>query len=611
MIKNIKNLNINRVQKKSNIKDSLAIRRNKTINTLNLISYNLNNPNPNFIRNDLENPTIPNIKKPSINDLTKNKLLSLKSIRRSSLNDKIIKYMKPIMENVDAEDEISFNGKKFNQKEITKIKENLNNEENNKSKTHSEEEIKIKNQNEDILKKEVINIPKTNRLTDKRFSFGSYKSEQSSEINFCNCKGRKSITSFSSAHSNFRNFSKRPSFVGKPVNEEMLEIIPSRSDSKKSQINALLNRDEIICNSCNGLITKKIKIDSRQHTLKTYLNQSDSISSSSYDSKDISFNLKHNHEINNLASKLKEDIYDKKEDNSSENSENDEKVIIDNLPELEIRYLRFEKMKTPKLSLLLSKNTSMKVIIIVLVLLITEPFFISDQYFESKLDSYTYQIKLMDDYLINNQISKFLSFYEKYINNNTLFNSSKINPYLMIGFNNQSQYCKFFPVNCLNNNTLTILDNGEVIIYEDTDMYLSNRKTESSIVNLTYLFAIYDVSWHIKLGSILNISKILFVAIILWLGSLWFLKDIYRVVVNPLKYITKKINFQQQNIEKLTYSDKNLEKLEILDEENEEKKFMIKHNENNLLISSFVLKNCLLLVKILGNNSIIFYKKSI
>jgi hypothetical protein len=361
-------------------------------------------------------------------------------------------------------------------------------------------------------------------------------------------------------------------------------------------------KNEIICKSCGGIVFQKYNKNPNFIHKQTFLDHNLSFSNSdSSSSEDDSFQRK-------IAVKEQENVIETQEKLNNKNnsdSEEDDNVNFDNLPELNIRYLTFENVKTPKLALALSKRITIIVILIILCLLFSEPFFITSSFINSYIDQYTYEIKLMDEYLSKNKTNSFLKHYDKYFRNMTNYNLFQNNLFLQIGFTNQADYCNFFPAFCYANDTLN--NSMDIVYFENTNSLIDSRRTQSVYIEYNYLYAIYDVSWFIKLGSILNLLKIMLVAFMLWIGSFTFLKDVYELVVKPLEFISKKITIQQNNLEKILQfnDDRNIEE-ELTQNEDEKEKIVMKKFHKMMettKFTSFIKKNGVLLIKILGSKS--------
>ena len=386
------------------------------------------------------------------------------------------------------------------------------------------------------------------------------------------------------------------------------EMRKSKTSSHSSKRMSVF-KNEIICKSCGGIVFQKHNRNSNFIHKQTFLDYNLSFSNTdSSSSEDESFQRK-------IAIKEQENIKESQEklnnkSNSDSEEDEDEKVNFDNLPELNIRYLTFENLKTPKLALALSKKITIIVILIILCLLFSEPFFITSSFINNYIDQYTYEIKLMDEYLSKNKTNSFLKHYDKYFRNITNYNSIQNNLFLQIGFSNRGDYCNFFPENCVGNDTLN--SSLDVVYFENTDSLIDSRRTQSVYIEYNYLYAIYDVSWFIKLGSILNLLKIMLVAFMLWIGSFIFLKDVYEMVVKPLEFISKKITIQQNNLEKiLQFNDDRKIEEELTQNEDEKEKIVMKKFHKMMEtteFSTFIKKNGVLLIKILGSKSKYFLK---
>jgi hypothetical protein len=122
------------------------------------------------------------------------------------------------------------------------------------------------------------------------------------------------------------------------------------------------------------------------------------------------------------------------------------------------------------------------------------------------------------------------------------------------------------------------------------------------------LFAVYDISDSIKIEAYVEMSKIIFIAIVLWVGSFFFLLDINNYVIKPLNYTIKKIISRLNHLDMIVFAKgEETSKTDQLFDKNED---FDKFCEANY-ICNYVKNSSLIIQKLLGIRGILIYLNSI
>ena len=235
----------------------------------------------------------------------------------------------------------------------------------------------------------------------------------------------------------------------------------------------------------------------------------------------------------------------------------------------------------PNLGLWISKQTTIKVIFIILSLVYIEPFLNFKNYI-SPSNNYPFTATILNNYLERNMTFEFKSFIDVYIKNESS-RATHFPNLLKLGFVDLDK-CEQFENNCKN-------ETNSQGYYFKNSYFLQVRPEERIALNdTTFIFIVYRKD--IMLEAILNILKILSIAFILWMGAFIFLRDSDRIVVRDLEKISEKIENFQFNIDKYFYKSK-IEK----SHKNEKSP---KNNEDLTLIYHFIKSYSILLIKLYG-----------
>jgi hypothetical protein len=194
----------------------------------------------------------------------------------------------------------------------------------------------------------------------------------------------------------------------------------------------------------------------------------------------------------------------------------------------------------PRLSLKLSKLTTVRTVLMILFLLFTVQFFDPDAYADAPI-AYPLTLNLMTDFIATGQIDMF-----KKVLNNTILNED---------FRIQNDF-DVIEFGFIDNKTIDFYNLHEhfheAILYENHILH-SNRASDNMRIDSDICFIIFSFNDSNKIQSILNINKILFITLMLMIWTFLITNDINELVVIPLENMFNIIKDKQIQPENLYY----------------------------------------------------------
>ena len=246
-----------------------------------------------------------------------------------------------------------------------------------------------------------------------------------------------------------------------------------------------------------------------------------------------------------------------------------------------IKKFKIKEKFHPNLGLTLSKETTIKVIFIVLSVVIISPFVNINLYLIDS-NSYMYTAFILNDYLLDNKTQEFNSFITTYIKNET--NRKLYFPELLrLGYKD-TKICENFSTYCVDEVT------AHSIFFNDFTTF-DKLRTHDRIANndYDYIIIVYNSEKKNKLEAGLTIAKIIFIAFLLWISAFIFLRDSDIYIVRRLEKNTKKVKDFYTNIDNNFY-----ERNEILE---------IKDKEVTKIIFKFIKDYSIFIIKLFGLRS--------
>jgi hypothetical protein len=240
----------------------------------------------------------------------------------------------------------------------------------------------------------------------------------------------------------------------------------------------------------------------------------------------------------------------------------------------------------PNLGLTLSKETTIKVIFIVLSIVFISPF-VNINLYVIESNSYIYTAFILNEYLLDNKTLEFNNFVTTNIKNET----NRMNNFpelLRLGFKDPT-VCDKFKAYCADNNsahsvffsdnyTFDHLRSEDRIAYDDTD----------------YIIIVYNNEKKHKLEAGFTIAKIIFIAFLLWIAAFIFLRDSDIYIVRRLEKNTRKVQLFFTNISNNFYESKEVGET--------------KENEETKIIFKFIKDYSILMIKFFGLRSNFYLK---
>lgn len=209
----------------------------------------------------------------------------------------------------------------------------------------------------------------------------------------------------------------------------------------------------------------------------------------------------------------------------------------------------------------LSELTTMRVIILVLIMILILPFF--NLYMWVEVDGYLYGLKTIDYYLKQGNQVKAQDLFNEYIN---IYKSEKL-PLIYIKID------------------------GVEWEWEGEDPN-NFRDAEVNIITLSsnsdyeyYSWAIFDISSDTSLQAGINMLKTLFICLVLSIGSVMFAKDTNTIVLEPLENMIRTVkNISKNPLQAIQEEEKNsVIKQEIMEGTMVKKKKQVKMMETEIL----------------------------
>jgi hypothetical protein len=245
----------------------------------------------------------------------------------------------------------------------------------------------------------------------------------------------------------------------------------------------------------------------------------------------------------------------------------------------------------PRLSLKLSKITTVRIVVLILFLLFIVPFLESENYFDNSF-AYAYTVDLLSNYLEAGKIDLF-----KKVVNNTILNDT---------FRQQNDYnvaeFGFIDVAAMERYGLLEYYHGHYILYEDPNFH-ENRSDDNIRVENDVLFLIFSLKDSNYIQAILNINKIIFITIMLVVWTFLITNDVNELVVIPLENVFNLIKDKQIQSENLYYD---LNEIAI-----DDLRLLYKKYQEVFIIDDFFRAMGFNIIKVLGMRSYNFFKPRI
>jgi hypothetical protein len=240
----------------------------------------------------------------------------------------------------------------------------------------------------------------------------------------------------------------------------------------------------------------------------------------------------------------------------------------------------------PNLGLTLSKETTIKVIFIVLSIVFISPF-VNINLYVIESNSYIYTAFVLNEYLLDNKTLEFNNF----VSNNIKNESNRLNNFpelLRLGYKNMT-VCEKFSINCTDNNS------AHSVFFNDNYTF-DHLRSEDRIAydDTEFIIIVYNVEKKHKLEAGFTIAKIIFIAFLLWIAAFIFLRDSDIYIVRRLEKNTRKVQLFFTNINNNFYERKEVEE--------------IKENEETKIILKFIKDYSILMIKFFGLRSNFYIK---
>jgi hypothetical protein len=223
-----------------------------------------------------------------------------------------------------------------------------------------------------------------------------------------------------------------------------------------------------------------------------------------------------------------------------------------------------KKSKNRSLAEKLSKLTTVRLVFLVLIIFFVTPY-LDIEIFQVQTSVFDYQLQVFEYYLNLGRVDTLA----KHIDLIVLNETKRMQDLISFGFIEEKVMCQY-PLLCERFSNSTIFFNST---------YFNKTRSDDKIyTNSTSMYFIYSVKNQNKLEEIFQILRLVFVAILLWIGAFLFLKDANSNVVIPLENTYNKIKNYKLDGENF-YCDMD----EIIPNINKRKN--ISRNENNEIIS--------------------------
>jgi hypothetical protein len=257
----------------------------------------------------------------------------------------------------------------------------------------------------------------------------------------------------------------------------------------------------------------------------------------------------------------------------------------------------------PRLAVSLSKMTTIRLVMLILLILFTLPYLDYDKYMDpEEINNYNFELNLFDTWLNHNpnDTSFFVSKVNQMILNSTYI-TLQTPDIISFGFKNRSSMCNYAKL-------CEIFESEK--IYFDLEKFNMTRSDDKILFEQNDLFLVYSINHENKIEALLQICKIIFVSTLLFLGSFIFLKDSNKFVVLPLEDTferIKEIKFRQDNFFLDLYQEDILNKFSkdenriTLNHKPSTKSFPAQlHNEEINMIRNNYIKMSKLIINVFG-----------
>ena len=165
----------------------------------------------------------------------------------------------------------------------------------------------------------------------------------------------------------------------------------------------------------------------------------------------------------------------------------------------------------------MSEATMKKLIIIVLTLLFILPLINSDFYFSSH-NSWEFGLNELNTFLNHHG---FEDVKNEYLN----YHKNDLRPIIYLQYTNNTGF----------------------YIWNSNTSYTSLRYYEIYYCSVDTFISVFDLRYDVKLTSILNIARTVFVCVVLTLGAIYFNKDTEELVIQPIEKMIEKVKIIAKN----------------------------------------------------------------